>query len=143
MLTGRGLGADGDRMDDPALPSPDITLDCERLDVYHIACDLQRLAFRMASRAGRVYRDELQRASLSIVLNVAEGAGRQSPAEKARFYVMARGSATECAALVQVLEDNRQISTIEAKTARGQLVRIVQMLTRLAARWAPLSARRS
>jgi four helix bundle protein len=76
-------------------------------------------------------------------LNVAEGAGRQSPAEKARFYVMARGSATECAALVQVLEDNRQISTIEAKTARGQLVRIVQMLTRLAARWAPLSARRS
>ena len=37
------------------------------------------------------------------VLNIAEGCGRRSPADKTRFCSMARGSATECAAIVDLL----------------------------------------
>jgi four helix bundle protein len=87
---------------DPAEP----LLDFERLDVYRLACEFQSLAFRVAARARAVCRNELERASLSIVLNIAEGAGRRSAAEKARFYVIARGSATESAALLDVLALN-------------------------------------
>ena len=123
----------GESKTDPAEP----LLDFERLDVYRLACEFQSLAFRVAARAGAVCRNELERASLSIVLNIAEGAGRRSAAEKARFYVIARGSATESAALLDVLALNRRISTSDARAGRAQLIRIVHMLSRLVARWTP------
>jgi four helix bundle protein len=53
-------------------------------------------------RTQPVLRDQLDWASVSI-LNVAEGAGRFSPADKGRFFVMARGSATESAAILDLL----------------------------------------
>ena len=37
------------------------------------------------------------------MLNTAEGAGRTGAADKARFFAMARGSAMECAAILDVL----------------------------------------
>jgi len=43
-------------------------------------------------------RDQLHRASISVVLNIAGGAGRFSAPDKARFSAIARGSATECGA---------------------------------------------
>jgi four helix bundle protein len=51
--------------------------------------------------------DQLERASSSIVLNIGEGAGRFSGPDQARFFVIARGSATECAAVLDVLRVRR------------------------------------
>ena len=48
--------------------------------------------------------DQFARASSSIALNIAEGAGRWLPADKARFYRIARGSAAECDATMDVIE---------------------------------------
>ena len=45
--------------------------------------------------------DQLQRAALSILLNIAEGAGEFAPAEKARFYRIAQRSAIECRAALE------------------------------------------
>jgi four helix bundle protein len=79
-------------------------LDAEKLDCYRLAVEFQALAGRLLPKRGHSsLRDQLDRASVSIVLNVAEGAGRFSPADKARFYAIARGSATECAAIVDVM----------------------------------------
>ncbi|PYQ50877.1 MAG: four helix bundle protein [Acidobacteria bacterium] len=111
------------------------SLDFERLDVYRLACEFQSLAFRAAARAGTVCRNELERASLSIVLNIAEGAGRRSAPEKARYYVIARGSATESAALLDVLARDGRISVSDVRAGRAQIIRIVHMLSRLVARW--------
>ena len=39
-----------------------------------------------------------------MALNIAEGAGEFSPADKARLYRIARRSATECAAILDICE---------------------------------------
>ena len=109
-------------------------LDAERLDCYRLAVEFQALATRLVPRRNQaVLRDQLDRASVSIVLNIAEGAGRVSPADKARFYAMARGSATECAAVLDLLSARGLVDAALRNRARLFLVRIVQMLTRLGA----------
>lgn len=53
--------------------------------------------------------DQLARASSSIVLNIAEGAGKFAPADKRRYYRSASGSAYECSAIIDLLELARLI----------------------------------
>jgi four helix bundle protein len=106
-------------------------LDAERLDVYAVALQFHGLATVLASRADSVVRDQLRRASLSCVLNIAEGAGQRSRPQKRRFYAIARGSAMECAAVLDVLRSTALTSDAEARQGRTWLVRMVQMLTRL------------
>ncbi len=61
-------------------------------------------AVRRTAWPERSVADQLIRAASSIMLNIAEGAGEYSSPEKARFYRMARRSAWECAAILDVLE---------------------------------------
>lgn len=105
--------------------------DFTKLDVYNCALDLldhlERI--REALPPGRAHlKDQLDRASTSIVLNIAEGAGEFSLPDKQRFYRIARRSATETAAILDILE-RRQVATVDAP--RELIVRIVSMLTRL------------
>src|ERR1044071_10463890 len=82
-----------------------MTLDHERLDVYHLALELLVFANQVIETLprGRTHlSDQLMRASTSIVLNLAEGAGKHSKPDKRRYYLTARGSATESAALLDV-----------------------------------------
>ena len=64
-------------------------------------------------------------------MNVAEAGGRHSRREKARFYAIARGSATEVAALFDVLERRRLAPACAIRTGRRLAIRAVQMLTRM------------
>jgi four helix bundle protein len=72
--------------------------------------------------------------TLSIVLNTAEGAGSVGAADKARFFAMARGSAMECAAVLDVLRATGIAPRLICTRGRSLLVRIVQMHTRLCPR---------
>ena len=56
-------------------------------------------------------RDQLHRASLSIVLNIAEGSDRITDPDKKRFYVISRGSAYECYALIDLVKEKTEIIT--------------------------------
>lgn len=76
-------------------------------------------------------RDQLDRAAASRVLNLAEGVGRASAADRAHFFAMARGSAFECAAVLDVLHARAALPETAYRDARGLLVRAVQMLSRL------------
>jgi four helix bundle protein len=112
-------------------------LDCERLDCYRIAVEFRALAADLcAGRRLGALRDQLDRASVSIVLNIAEGAGRRTAADKAHFFTIARGSATECAVVLDLLAARGFLTSQAHRHGRGLLVRIVQMLTRLIARQA-------
>ena len=62
-------------------------------------------------------RDQLQRASTSIPLNVAEASGKTGTADRARFCAIARGSALECAAILDVLLLPRRRASRDRTTA--------------------------
>ena len=112
-----------------------ITLDPDRLEVYRLAREFVAFSACVLSRRGCAsLRDQLQRASSSIVLNIAEGCGRFARLEKAHFYVIARGSAMECAAVLDLALARGLVSAAAYRYGRGRLVRVVQMLTRLAQR---------
>ena len=57
----------------------------------------------MTSTLSHITRDQLRRAALSIVLNIAEGSTRITPNAKINFYVMARGSTAECYAIIDLI----------------------------------------
>lgn len=78
-----------------------VTFDHEKLEVYQVAVEYADLAEEIAQELepGHAHiRDQVRRASDSIVNNTAEGAGEFNSAEKARFYRMALRSGTESAA---------------------------------------------
>jgi len=64
-------------------------------------------------------------------LNIAEGAGKFSPADKAVFYTRARASATESAAVLDVCRKLNLIATTSTDDNKALLERIAQMLTKL------------
>lgn len=51
----------------------------------------------------RIIRDQFERASLSIVLNLAEGSGRATEKDRRRFFVIAFGSLRETQCLLSLL----------------------------------------
>ena len=93
--------------------------DHERLEVYKRSIEYVVVANEIAEQLprGRGYlADQFQRAATSIPLNVAEGAGEFSEREKARFYRMARRSATECAAILDVC---RHLELVDLRRYEG------------------------
>ena len=112
-------------------------LDHEKLDVYHIAIEFVILSDAIIAHMprGRGYlSDQLQRAALSISLNIAEGAGEYAIDEKVRFYRMAKRSATECAGILDVCQKLQLLDGQEYVKGRELVVRIVSILVKMAQR---------
>ena len=110
-------------------------LDHERLDVYRLSLDFLVLAHQVLEGLPRGHShlcDQLARASTSIVLNLAEGAGKHSKADKRRYYLSSRGSATESAALLDVLLRLGLLDDPGHRAGKEMLVRMVSMLIKLA-----------
>ena len=83
-----------------------MAFDFERLDVYQKAKAVNSHVYsflKANAHLPRYIRDQLGRASLSIMLNIAEGAGRFGKKEKKQFYTISRSSVFECAALLDFL----------------------------------------
>ena len=81
-------------------------LDHEKLDVYQCSIEFLALSVQVIETLPKGYSalvDQLKRTSWSIPLNIAEGCGKNSFPDKQRFYAFARGSAMECAAILDVL----------------------------------------
>ncbi len=108
-----------------------VRLDHERLDCYQAALELQGLLPELTARCGHSLKDQLDRASASVLLNLAEGCGRRQRRDRARFYGMARGSAMESAAIVDILTIRQLAPLVPCRQAKSLLVRVVSMLTKL------------
>ena len=113
----------------------------ERLDVYRASIELVAGADQLADPRGRAYlSDQLRRAVASIPLNIAEGAGEFAPADKARFYRIARRSATETAAVLDVLAVLGLADAQPLAAVRALLLRITAMLTAMVLKLGPSSS---
>ncbi|MGE0452044.1 MAG: four helix bundle protein [Vicinamibacteria bacterium] len=136
---GRGPGVDDDRSGhdhgDGHGPANGAQLDVEKLDCFRVAIEFQRLAADLLPKGCGALRDQLDRASVSIALNLSEGAGVRSPRQKARYYAIARGSASECGAVLAIAAARGLIEGEAFGRARGLVVRLVQMLSRLERRF--------
>ena len=80
--------------------------DHDRLDVYRLSIDYVAAAFEVSKSLSGLHRharDQWLRAAQSIPLNIAEGNGKRSLKDRARFFDIARGSSFECAAIQDVL----------------------------------------
>jgi four helix bundle protein len=87
-------------------------MEFQKLEVYkkakffHSACKKMILQNKLE----RYVKDQLGRASLSIVLNIAEGSAKFSKADRRNYFVTARGSVFECLAILDILKDDGVIS---------------------------------
>ena len=109
-------------------------LDHEKLDVYQCSIDFLALAWRTGAALKRGHgdlADQLQRASTSIPLNIAEASGKNSTADRARFHAIARGSALECGAILDVLRVLKLANDDDLDSGKVLLARIVAMLTKM------------
>ena len=114
-----------------------MAFDHENLDVYNVALDFLIEADGVLERLprGRGHlADQLTRASISIVLNIAEGAGKYSGPDKHRYFLSALGSTTESAAVFDILHRLKLIDDDGHRGAKAMLDRIAAMLVKLAKR---------
>ena len=83
-----------------------------KLDVYQKAKAFCVLMHKLISDSNfdRTINDQLRRASFSIMLNIAEGSSRFSSKDRKNFMVIARGSAFECMAIMDYLNETKEIS---------------------------------
>lgn len=106
--------------------------DHERLDACQVALEFAawiRELLRALPRGNGDLADQLKRAASSVVLNIAEGGGEFSTADRARFFRMARRSALECAAVLDLVEMLGAVSRSCLDDGRGLLRRVVAMLS--------------
>ncbi len=104
--------------------------DFRRLRVYQDARALNKELFELMRNPNfdRTLRDQLGRASISIMLNVAEGATRLTKPDRRKFFIIARSSAMECSAIMDIVEDFGLLSSTEADSFRTRFDHISKML---------------
>jgi four helix bundle protein len=80
--------------------------DFEKLAVYQKAKEFNSgiRKYIKASKLDTATVDQLRRASFSVVLNIAEGSGRFSKADRKNFFVISRSSIFECVAILDILK---------------------------------------
>lgn len=106
----------------------------QKLHVYQSSIEWFALSNKITKSLPRGNADlanQLKRAATSISLNIAEGAGKIGLADKRRFYAIARGSALECAAILDVITVLKITETSNLSEGKRLLHRIVSMLSKL------------
>ncbi|MGZ5286661.1 MAG: four helix bundle protein [Flavisolibacter sp.] len=84
----------------------------ESLEVYKKAYQFNRELYRLlnASKFPPYIKNQLGRAGLSIMLNIAEGSAKNTNRDRKNFFTHARGSTFECSSLISFLQDEGEIS---------------------------------
>ena len=110
-------------------------LSFQRLEVYQRSIEFLAHALEviaeLPSKGHAEIADQLRRAAQSQPLNIAEGAGRTSRPDVAKHYTIARGSAMECAAVLDVLKAQGTIKPHRYERGIDLLTSIVAMLTKM------------
>jgi len=109
-------------------------LSYQKLDVYQCSIQFIALAALLICKLPRGYfflADELKRASVSIPQNIAEGVGKPTAADRSRYLGIARGSAMECGAILDVGITMKLFSASDPEKGIELIERIVSMLSKM------------
>jgi len=110
--------------------------DHEKLDAYRLAIAFSAWVnpildeVQPRGRRPNVLK-HLDESATSVALNIAEGNGKRSLPDRIRYLEIARGSALECAACLDVLVARSRLATDVAGQGKATLVRIVSTITKL------------
>ena len=77
----------------------------KKAKLFHVNCK----NIILENKLDRFVVDQLGRASFSVPLNIAEGSGKFSKADRKNYYTTARASVFECVAVLDILKDERKI----------------------------------
>ena len=104
-----------------------------RLKVYGIAKEInvEMLKFITHSRVEFYIKNQLGRATLSVMLNIAEGSGRLTDSDKKRFYVISRSSLFEVSSVLELLKECLAITDEQYKWFDRKLQTLSRMLNSL------------
>lgn len=109
------------------------SLDHEKLEVYQLTLQFITWTVPLLERipGTAAVRGQLDRASTSTPLNIAEGNGKFTSPDRCRFFDTARGSALECSACLDVTVAKRFLRENDVRAGKDMLVRVVSMLVGL------------
>jgi len=105
--------------------------DFEKLTAYALAKEFNRFVkggVLSIDILDRITRDQLRRASTSVMLNIAEGTSRFSKADKRNFYVIARGSLFECMSILDLFQSEGIFDMSQYKFLYGKGEQLSKML---------------
>ena len=103
--------------------------DFHKLQVYQRVRTLNgELAIILARVRDPDRKRQLLRASMSVQLNLAEGAGRFSDRDKRKFFIISRASAFECVAILDLLLDAKIVSKKEYDRVHDMYEEVSKML---------------
>jgi four helix bundle protein len=103
----------------------------ENFDCYRLAVEFAALAATLVPRGHAALKDQIERASTSVVLTLAEGWGYLQARQKTHFYTIARGSVLESGAAIDLVRARGLGSAADCERARELCTRVGQMLSGL------------
>ena len=107
----------------------------EDLDAWKLArelsCEVYALCRRESLARDYGLNDQLRRAAVSVMNNIAEGWESLHPAEKLQFYNIARRSCGEVRSMTYVMLDNGHVSPAEQITLRDRCIRTGRLISGL------------
>jgi four helix bundle protein len=107
--------------------------DFEKLIAYQKAREVNKKIQKVLAekKINPFLRDQFYHASVSMVINIAEGTGKLSKNDRKNFYVISRGSVFECASLLEVLHDENIVSLKELEILKSDLEEVSKLLSGL------------
>jgi four helix bundle protein len=110
-----------------------IYFDHEKLEVYRKALAFAQWAEVILERIPKsaAVHNQLDRARTSIVLNIPEGNGRFTPADRCKFFDIARGSGLESAGCLDLIFIKKLISEPELEEGKTILKDVISLLVGL------------
>ncbi len=107
--------------------------DHEKLNVYKLAIRFVAWSSSLLEEVPKssAVHNQLERASTSTALNIAEGNGKYRATDRCRYFDIARGSALECAACLDVLVAKGLICQELVDPGKKMLAEIVSMIVGL------------
>ena len=109
--------------------------DFKDLIVWKRAMELAKAAYLLTGKLPRqenyALADQIRRSSVSIPSNIAEGYGRSTPRDYARFLAMARGSSYELETQIILCVELGYIQQEDTISALGLCKEVEKIITRI------------